>query len=94
MKEFPRHILLMAFLCLIPALLSVFFLFALQPFGTSQNGLVRFLLYLLTQLLWLLPTCAFFAGLDRYRRGFPRAAYAILAAGLLLTAVDITLLFI
>lgn len=94
MKDFPRHILLMAFLCLVPALLSVFFLFALQPFGTSANAFVRFLLYVLTQLLWLLPTAAFFAGLDRFRRGFRRSAYAILGAGLLLTAVDVALLFI
>lgn len=89
MNDFPRPMLIMAFLCLIPALLSVFFLFALHPFGQSSNALLNILLYLATQLLWLLPIAAFFAGLNRERRGYRRIAYGILSAGLLLTIIDL-----
>ena len=91
MREFPRPMLVMAFLCLVPALLSVFFLFALHPFGQSDNVLLNFLQYLATQLLWLLPIAAFFAGLNRERRGYRRIAYAILSAGLVLAVIDVLL---
>ena len=54
MSEFPKWLLALAGLSLIPLLACPLFLFGAQPFGTSQYGIVRFLLYLLTQLLWLL----------------------------------------
>lgn len=92
MKDFPHHVLLMAFPCIIPAVLSVFFLFAVHPFGTPEYAFLRFLLYITTQLLWIFPIACFFAGLDRYRRGFRRTAYAILTLGLLFTISDILLL--
>ena len=48
MSEFPKWLLALAGLSLIPLLACPLFLFGAQPFGTSQYGIVRFLLYLLT----------------------------------------------
>lgn len=59
MKDFPHHVLLMAFPCIIPAVLSVFFLFAVHPFGTPEYAFLRFLLYITTQLLWIVPIACF-----------------------------------
>lgn len=71
-SDFPKWLLALAGISLLPVLLSPFYLFGAAPFGSSDNGFVRFLLYMATQLLWLLPLVLFFFSLDYYRRGFER----------------------
>ena len=72
MSDFPKWLLVLAGISLLPVLFSPFYLFGASPFGTSDNGFVRFLLYLATQLLWLFPLLLFFYSLDVYRRGWER----------------------
>ena len=64
MSEFPKKILALAALSLIPLLLAPLFLFGAQPFGTAESKFGAFLLYLATHLLWVLPIASFFVGLD------------------------------
>lgn len=85
--------LALAGISLLPVLLSPFYLFGAQPFGSSDSGIVRFLLYVLTQLLWLLPLLLFFVSLDLYRRGFCRAGI-LLAVFSALVSVGGSLLLI
>lgn len=84
MNEFPKWLLALAGISLLPVLGSPFYLFGVEPFGTSENGFVRFLLYLATQLLWVIPLALFFVSLDRYRRGYERAAVVIASLSALL----------
>lgn len=95
MSEFPKWLLVMAGLCLVPLLLSIFYLSgAFLPFGTSANGFVSFLLYMAKQLMWLVPTGLFFLSLDRYRRGYTRAAALCAAVGDIVSAAAVWLLFV
>lgn len=95
MKDFPRWVLVMAFANIIPVLLSVFFLFGgISPLGSSENSFLNFLLYLASNLLWLLPPLTFFLGLDVYRKGWEILGVAILAVGNLLTLIDILILIL
>lgn len=94
MNDFPKWLLALAGTNLIPILLCPFFLFGLQPFGTSDSGLVRFLLYLLTNLLWIVPILLFFVSLTLYRRCFELPAIVVAVIGLLFTVADIWLLFV
>ena len=49
MNLFPKWMLALAGVNLIPVLLSPFYMFGgLQPFGTSDSTFVRFLLYMLS----------------------------------------------
>lgn len=72
MSEFPKWLLALAALSLLPVLAVPFYLFGAMPFGTSDSGFVRFLLYLATQLLWAVPLALFFVSLDAWRRGYAR----------------------
>ncbi|MBR1387268.1 MAG: hypothetical protein IJ553_02530 [Alloprevotella sp.] len=95
MKDFPRWVLALAFFNLIPVLLSVFFLFGgIAPFGTSSHALVRLLLYVCANLLWLVPALTFFFGLDIYRRGWEKWGVLILALGNVLTVIDLLILIL
>ncbi len=87
MSDFPKWLLALAGLSLIPVLLCPLFLFGGQhPFGQGGNALTSFLLYLLTQLLWLIPAVFFFVSLDVWRRGFGRAGVALAVLGAALSA--------
>ena len=92
MSEFPKKILALAALSLIPLLLAPLFLFGAQPFGTAESKIGASLLYLATQLLWVLPIALFFVGLDFYRRGFERIGVAVLLCGAAITAAGCVLL--
>ena len=70
MKDFPKWMLALAGVNLLPVLASPFHLFGAKPFGEADSTWVRFLLYLATQMLWLLPLVLFFVSLDSYRRGY------------------------
>lgn len=93
MNEFPKWKLALSSINLIPVLLSPFFLFGAQPLGTSDSGALRFLLYVLTQLFWLLPLILFFVSLDAYRRGYTKRAILFDVIGLAATVSGICLLF-
>lgn len=93
MSEFPKWLLALAGLSLIPLLACPLFLFGAQPFGTSQYGIVRFAFYLLTQLLWLAPTASFFITLDLWRRGFSKASIAFGIAGVVVSTLAFILIF-
>ncbi len=93
MNLYPKWLLALAGLNLLSLLLSVFFLFGgLQPFGTSDNGVVRFLYYVATQLLWLFPIGCFFGTLRAYDRINPFVATLIALSGLAVLAVSVFLL--
>ena len=93
MKDYPKWLLALAFLNIIPVFLSVFFLFGgLFKAPSSWGTFIGLLIYLLVNLLWILPILAFFIGLNDYRRGFQKRGTAILVLGNLLTLLD--LLFI
>lgn len=70
MSLYPKWLLAVAGVNLLALLVSVFFLFGgLTPFGTSEYKVVRFLLYLCTNLLWVVPVLCFFGSLTLYGRG-------------------------
>lgn len=95
MSDFPKWLLALAGTNLIPILLCPFFLFGgLQPFGQSEVWILNFLLYILGNLLWVVPLLLFFAGLELYRRCFEVPGIIVNAIGALLTIVDIWLLCI
>ncbi len=91
-SDFPKWMLALAFVNLASLLTSIFFLFGAEPFGTSESTLVRFLLYIATQLLWLVPIALFFLSLNTYRRGYERMGAAIAVAGDAVTILSIALL--
>ena len=94
-SDFPKWLLALAGTNLIPILLCPFFLFGgLQPFGQSEVWILNFLLYLLSNLLWVAPLLLFFVGLQLYRRCFEVPGIIVNAIGALLTIVDIWLLCI
>lgn len=95
MKMYPKWLLALAGSNLICLLLIPFFLFGgLEPFGTSDSGFVRFLLYVLTNLLWVVPVACFFGSLVLYGNFRQRLGTAVAVFGLLLTVADICLLFL
>jgi len=93
MSDFPKWLLALAGINLLPILLCPFFLFGgFLPLGSSENIVLAFLLYLLNQLLWLAPILLFFLGLDLYRRLFTWPGIAVCIIGALITIADILLL--
>ncbi len=92
MSDFPKWMLTLAFINLASLLTSIFFLFGAEPFGTSENTFVRFLLYVATQLLWMLPIALFFLGLSTFRRGYERLGTSLVIAGDIITLGSIALL--
>ena len=94
MKEIPKWMLALAGISLAPILFCPFYLFGgVAPFGTGTDKATGFLLYVLTQLLWVAPVVLFFVSLDFYRRGFGKTGFVLAAAGTALTAADVYLLF-
>ena len=79
---------------LLPVVLSMFYLFGATPFGTSESPFIRFLLYVLTQMLWLVPLLLFFFSLDLYRRGYERIGITLASIGCLITITGTILLFL
>lgn len=79
---------------LLPVVLSMFYLFGATPFGTSESSFIRFLLYVLTQMLWLVPLLLFFFSLDLYRRGYGRIGITLASIGCLITITGTILLFL
>ena len=94
MSDFPKWMLALAGTNLIPLLLSPFFMFGgLHPFGISETGWINFLLYVLTNLLWIVPFILFFVSLHLYRQCFEKPGIVVAVLGLLITVGDIALLF-
>ena len=94
MSLYPKWLLALASINLLSLLLSVFYLFGgVQPFGTSYNGMVRFLLYVVAQLLWLLPVGCFFGSLRAHDHGHPVLAALVALAGIGTGCAGLVLLF-
>lgn len=93
MKNFPKWLLALAGTGLLPVLVCPLFLFALHPFGSSEDMFLNFLLYLLTQLLWVAPALFFFLSLELYDRRMVLAAVLIAVLNLLITITDACLIF-
>lgn len=93
MKLFPWWLLLLAGINLLPVFLAPFYLFGgLHPFGESENGLLAFLLYVLTNAVWVAPVLLFFLSLDLYWKARRKAGVAVALAGNVLTAAAAGLL--
>ena len=93
MSLYPKWLLALAGLNLLSLLLSVFYLFGgVQPFGTSDNAVVRFLLYVAAQLLWLAPIGCFFGALRAHDYQHPVLAALIALGGICLLVASASLL--
>lgn len=95
MDQFPKWMIALSGASLLSIVSALFCLpGAAHPFGLSDSGFVRFLLYLLTNLLfWILPVASFFFSLDLYRRGFERWGVVVAILGLLLTVAGFVGIF-
>lgn len=92
MRDFPKWMLVLAGVNLLPLFFAPIYLFGgLRPFGTTTYGVVNFLLYLLANLLWVLPVLLFFVSLDYYRRGYERVGVCVACLGIAVTATCIIL---
>ena len=90
MKGFPLGVILAAGANLLPALLIPFYLFGgLHPFGISHSDFINFLLFLLTNLLWVIPVFLFFRSLSFYDRGYKKLGMAIAVLGWFVTIAAI-----
>lgn len=95
MKLFPWWMLLLAGISLLPVFLIPFYLFGgLHPFGVSENAVLSFLLYVLTNLLWLVPVVLFFVSLDLYCKGRRARGVAVAILGVVLTVVSALVVFL
>lgn len=93
MSDFPKWLLALAGINLLPLIVCPLFLFGdFHPFGTSDIGIANFLLYLLTNLLWVIPALIFFGSLELYRRCYELPAIVLAVLGVLLTVGDFILL--
>lgn len=94
MDQYPRWLLALAALTVIPAvLMSVFFIFGhVSPFGHAEWVGADFAIYLLSQLLWLAPVGLTFGAIWLWGKCQERWATAVLVLGLMLTAADVWLL--
>ena len=92
MDQFPKWMLALAGVNLLPLLASPFFLFGNLTLCQGHTGVLYLLFYLLTQLAWVLPLAACFVSLDLYRRGVETGGVVIALAGWLIAAVGVWLL--
>ncbi len=84
MSDFPKWLLALAGLSLLPTLASPFYLFA-SPAPAEAGAFVSLLAYVGVQLLWLVPLLLFFVSLDRYRRGYYTAGIVVASLSALLS---------
>lgn len=89
MNQYPKWLLALLFpSVIIPIFTMIFYLFGgIRPFGSSPHWLADILLYLLTQLFWIVPVLSFFVALFLW--GWIREKAAI-ATGVFGLAVSIT----
>ncbi len=87
MNQYPKWLLALTFpSVIIPAGTMIFFLFGgVHIFGTSDVAALNFLLYLLTQLFWLLPIALFFLSLFLWGWTHERAAVITATLSLLIS---------
>ncbi len=93
-SDFPKWLLALAFVSLIPLLACPLYLFGGMPFGTSESAVVRFFLYLTTQMLWFIPIVLFFAGLDAWRRGYYKTSLGVIIASDIIGIAGLVALFV
>lgn len=93
-SDFPKWLLALAFVSLIPLLACPLYLFGGMPFGTSESAVVRFFLYLATQMLWFIPIVLFFAGLDAWRRGYYKTSLGVIITSDIIGIAGLVALFV
>lgn len=84
MKEFPRWYLTLSFMTLWPLIVVPVFLMW-QP--RTGHSVLNILAYIAVNLIWIVPVVMFFLGLNEYRRGYHKRAYAITWSTLALSIV-------
>lgn len=89
MSDFPKWLLALAGVSLLPTVVSPFFLFAAPG---ADGGFTGLLAYVGVQLFWLVPLLLFFVSLDRYRRGYYRLGIVLAALSALLAVGALTML--
>lgn len=93
MSDFPKWMLALTGINLLPALLCVFYLFGVSTAGVSDSAFLRFLAYVGIQLLWLVPLLLFFFSLDFYRRGFERIGISLAVLGIIVGGAGFVAVF-
>lgn len=90
MYGYPKWLLALAAVCLLPTLLSPFYIFVF-PAEATLHSVSQ---YLLRQALWIVP--AFFArkGLDYYYREFNRLGVATIAIGIVIAIAGALAVFL
>ena len=90
MSEFPKGLLVFAFVSVAAAIWSIFYLFG---FPTLLNfvGVMR---YIGLQMLWVVPVLLFFVSLNEYRRGFEKRAWGLAIFGAALSIFSLVNLFL
>lgn len=82
-SAYPKWLILLAGVNILSLFLAPFYLFGgLAP--ASENGFVRFLFYILTNLIWLFPIATFFIALTIWGWGYRKSGIALILAGFLL----------
>lgn len=93
MSVYPKWLLVLAFINVLPLFLSIFFLFGkVVPYTPESNQFLRFLLYFLMQALWLVPIGCFFGGLSAYYNKGKVWGLGILFFGHIFTVIDFWLI--
>lgn len=77
MSLYPKWLLLLAAICILPAVLSPFYIFVF-PSELTFFGVVG---YIMKQLLWFFPAYSAYKGLDYYYREFERLGIGVTAFG-------------
>ena len=94
MYDLPKWLLALAFFNVLSLVSSIFLLFgAYMPFGYLESGVLRFLSYLLLQLLWVLPLASFFVGIKCYDYRHRALGVSVLLAGNALTLLSFYVAF-
>lgn len=94
MKEFPLWRLLLSGISLVPLLFCPLFLFGgVHPFGVVQSAVLRAVIYIAMQCVWIAPIALFFVSLDAYRLGYPLRSLLLASLGVALTVGGIAVLF-
>lgn len=89
MSNYPKWLLALVAVNVLPLLLCIFFLFGgMLALRAACAPWLRAVAYVGVQLLWLLPVASIFVGLDLHIRGWERAGVAVIVAGNVLTLFD------
>lgn len=94
MNQYPKWLLALIFPgVIIPAGTMIFYLFGgVRPFGSSDHWFWDFMLYLLPQLLWVVPVISFFLSLFLWGWMREKAAIFTGIVGLIISIASVFIL--